>query len=80
MKDEEKDRDTMGGGHFLFIFSCRVVTYREDREVGYIEDDGVISGGITKRAQLRGTRFLNGGKIGLISRTRKAERREKKIK
>lgn len=57
-----------------------MVTYREDREGSYIEDDGVISGGITKRAQLIGTRFPNGGKIGLVSRTRKAERREKKIK
>lgn len=65
----------MGGGYFFYLFL--VVGWSH---IGRIEDDGVISGGITKRAQLRGTRFVNGGKIGLISRTRKAERREKKIK
>lgn len=32
----------------------RVVTYREGGGGSYREDDGVISGGITKRAQLRG--------------------------
>lgn len=38
----------MGEYFCIFFFSCRVVTYREDRGGSYIEDDGVISGGLLK--------------------------------